>query len=93
MNYRRRYNLDQLVKEYEARLAAEKAISVTDDVKEEKKDEKPCAPVAQSNTNESANTKEKTPESQPSPADLAKVTKSDSNPLKRDAVSVVSYFI
>lgn len=95
MNYRRRYNLDQLVKEYEARIATEKADSVTDDVKDEKKEEKATAPAAQSNTNESTSTEEQTPESQQTPTEAGKTAKPDTNSsitTKKDVVMEVGLF-
>lgn len=94
VNYRRRYNLDQLVKEYEAKIAAEKANAAPDDVKDDKKEEKVTAATGQSNANEPVSTKEvSTPESPQTPTDLGKPGKPDTNPLKRDAGSEVSYFI
>lgn len=95
MNYRRRYNLDQLVKEYEARIAAEKADSVTDDVKDEKKEEKSTAAAAPTaTTKESTSTEEKAPpaaESQ-TPTETGKPVNSSIS-SKKDAVMEVSLFM
>ncbi|KAL5277560.1 RCOR3 family protein [Megaselia abdita] len=93
VNYRRRYNLDQLVKEYEARIAAEKADSVTDDVKDEKKEkeEKVTAPAAPTTT-ESSSTEEKASESQSTPTETGKPVKpenSSSISSKKDVVMEV----